>query len=207
MLFYPKTSGYIEIADIDDWYSTCQKSLEAMERAYLAWMNNGAFGVPPINLPKRVTSQSEVKKYFDDSSKELELTGILWLVTSLEGRFRIDLRKRYGDTDFLGAKLTALRNSKAEEFLVPFEAGILDVWKDFLRNGKAIQNSLANVCVNAYGEIKPLIRLRNWLAHGRYFEAKVNPASFDISAARNAIDKLFSNCLLATQQAGITAIT
>lgn len=205
MLFHPTVSGYIDIAAVDHWYSSCQKSLDVMARAYANWMAAGAIGVPPISLPASVTSSDEVSKHFTNLSNELELAGILWLVTALEGRFRVDLRSRLRMKDFLAVRLTKLRDERGEEFLVPFEAGILEAWKEFLRNA-GVQQSLQDVCVNGYGQIKPLIKLRHWLAHGRYWDAKINVEAFDIASARNAIDALFKNFSQAALQVRIPAI-
>ena len=204
MLFAPNAQGYIDHAVVLDWFSTCSDAISKQKSTVINWLANGGLSPVPVNLPDAAlyATPEYLEQYFSEVLRELELSAVLWLVTYCEGRLRVDLRGRLKDTDFLAAQMKKLHDSKNEEFLIPLvDDGILDCWKSFMRH--QVPQPQQDKCVHALGAIKSSIKLRHWLAHGRYWDAKLNISDFEIASVNGVLSKFFDGLAVAVSTTGI----
>lgn len=204
MLFTAGQKQYIDPEVVADWFQMCASALLAQENLVKQWFSRGAIGNAPAPLPKHLkfAPQEQLAKYFSDVYKELELSAILWAVTACESRLRIDLRARLVDNDFLATQMRNISNAKSKEFLVPLvDLGIFDCWKLFMRQQI---NSDSNVA--ALGAVKPLILLRHWLAHGRYWEPTNSAANQPFATVLSVVLRFYDALADSAQRGGIRAL-
>lgn len=105
---------------------------------------------------------TEVKEHFSNLSRENELSFCLNLIAATEARLRMDYKIR--STEKLKDDLSRdFRNSYQEHGdKVSLEAIILEGWKERHPEHKAY-----------ISEYKSVLKLRHWLAHGRYWVPKI----------------------------------
>jgi len=139
-------------------YGVSQNSLIAYRASILANFKAGKA------LPAHFTGMRErqFEEYFEQCRKELDYVTCLQLLSAIEAILRLD---------FLGRVNKLRPNSKIDQafrdifevktFKVNLEEDILDKWKEY-----------KPACVNEIGTLKQILRFRNWLAHGRYWQPR-----------------------------------
>lgn len=208
MLLYAPGQTYLDPDAVFQWFQLCAAALDSHKAAFRQWFIQGMIGPPPSALPTALVgaaSDDEIAEHFDACLRELELSTVLWLVTACEGRLRVDLRSRIKDKDLLATRLQMARASRPKEFLVPLEdEGIFDAWKDFIR--AEVPNPLQDQAVNAMGSVKPLIDVRHWLAHGRYWQSKVDVGAQTPATVRKTIQKFFAALVQVANASGVRTL-
>lgn len=178
---------------IDDkviaWHDVCLSGLLGEHGIAKKAVTSGASLTPPLKkaLPS-YASQSEINRYFDSSAQEVSISATLTLIAAMEALVRFDAKSRStrpshnGD---LGAKLKIFYGQASADWHVPLsQGGILDAWKFYAHQAGA--QSLQN----AIGTFNDLMKLRHWVAHGRYWTLKRPISHFTPSKVAMAIEKL-----------------
>lgn len=121
------------------------------------------FGNPHAD-PARFTgaSPADVARDLHERLAELELSQSLILLAAIEASFRIDFEKRCAGRKRakLAKTFRQIRKTRGER--IRLEEDILETWK--------AEGSLSRALI---GDIKGALKLRHWLAHGRYWTAKL----------------------------------
>ena len=119
--------------------------------------------IPPVLLPDEVPN--EVKHRL----AELERQSTLTFVASIEGLFRFDLLNSQRPKGTIKRGLRRLRREAraAGRRGVQWKT-LMDFWAEHV--GAA----------GAFGQYVEVIRYRNWLAHGRYYEPRPQFGTFDL---------------------------
>ena len=207
MLFAASSAGYIDAGVVYDWYAVVSNALDHRIAAFDQWFSLGSIGKPPGTIPSFLlfAPQARVRDYFVEARKELDLTGVLWLLTSLEGRLRADLARRLQDHDYLANRFKGLRDARSEQFLIALvDDGIFDCWKDFIRLYTPQVDQEKKV--QAIGALRPLIQLRHWLAHGRYWHPKLRPDLQTPALVLRLVSEFFSALSTSTAEGQIRPI-
>jgi hypothetical protein len=111
----------------------------------------------------------EVNRYFDNSEDELERLVCLDLISATEAFLRIDFNNRVEkkDKSDIGKIFRLLNKKKGNK--ISLEEEIIESWK--VTTGDII-----------FSNFLGLLKYRHWLAHGRYWTAKLGREySFDIA--------------------------
>lgn len=146
---YPRQS-----IDIDE-VATYRQDVEDALRLYY-----GSAASNPRFIGYSIT---ELNNELDARLAELELSSTLILLSCVEAAFQIDYRLRCyrGPIDNLSTAFRRL--NKRSKKRVNLDPNILDAWK-----------KQTNVSTALLGELKAAFKLRHWIAHGRYWDAKVS---------------------------------
>jgi len=117
-----------------------------------------------MNVPEKFIgySTTELEEYFTNEIRELGITMCLNLIASIEAKFRKDYLKRAYDRnkDENSAFLRKIYGEKNK--YASLEEDILEAWKMLQPSSKAL-----------ISEYKGVLGFRHWLAHGRYWIAKL----------------------------------
>lgn len=161
-----------------DWLDFCSHRLWQTRQLIFSALPSGV-------LPPRISAAaeslvqltaSEIDEYFDYCQLELDLFTILALLASMEAKIRMDAKKRYRTKgNKLSNRLSILFRKTKQLWKVPlYESGILEEWKRYIQTGLSIPSSDKNRLVGDIGKFKELLRIRNWVAHGRYWPLQLN---------------------------------
>lgn len=160
--------------EIVDHYADCRSAL----RTY--------FSRPEDNLARfGDCSAEEIALDLRKRLAELELTQSLVLLATIEAAFRIDFAKRCtGPKKIpLGKEFRSLKRTKGDR--VGLDQDILEAWK-----------TSGILAASLISEIRGAMNLRHWLAHGRYWPARLG-RRYDFDSLVNLSDALnYSGILL-----------
>ena len=111
-------------------------------------------------LPETVQTIDEVDNYFDKSERNLEHLVCLDLITATEAIIRLDyLNRRKGKRKILLAKtFNEIYKKKGDR--PSLKGDLIEAWQNTLSKEKRY-----------FSDFKGLLIYRNWLAHGRYWNA------------------------------------
>lgn len=171
-------SGYNQnINDIINWFNI-QKS------AMYYYKNNIITNLSENHdLPKEFFgfSLKELEDYFKYLYEELENVTCLSLLSAVEANLRMDyLNRVYGKKkDKLSRKFREIYKEKGDR--ISLEEDILQTWVKNYPNFKTI--------ISNY---KSTLKYRNWLAHGRYWIAKLE-REYDVDTIYSISDNIISN--------------
>lgn len=173
--------GTLDPDEILDWLNVCSISLDKERRQALALM---PLGKP---LPSHIAvlfsngaTVADVETYFSSAQVELNLAAVLTLAASIEARIRLDANRRcVADPTDLGKRLKFLRNAARTAWGVPFyDEGIMDAWKAFVGTLTSLpQKEIAQLKTHI-GNLKDVLNIRHWVAHGRYWELTRGPQAY-----------------------------
>lgn len=106
----------------------------------------------------------EIKGQFGQSLKELKYAAMLGLISAIEAAFRIDhqIRLEGKKKDEISQKFLQLAQEKKSQWS-KFGDDILDTWMDLPSNEQFKETIIT---------LKGMLRLRDWLAHGRCWERR-----------------------------------
>lgn len=107
-------------------------------------------------------SIAELNNELDARLAELEISSSLILLSCVEAAFQVDYRLRCykGPVDNLSTEFRKL--NKRSKKRVNLDPDILNAWK-----------KQTDVSTELLGQLKAAFKLRHWIAHGRYWDAKV----------------------------------
>lgn len=160
----------LSLADSWNWYEF-QRTLLGEERARVlaatptsakTLRNSRYFGM----------SHVELKGLFDFQSIELGQLAMLGMLACAEGSLRLEFddRVRAKKKDPISRRFRAVARKRKDR--IRLEEDILDQWR---------QDGTTRI-KSAIGEFKGALMLRHWLAHGRYWPAKLGRAAGYIPA-------------------------
>lgn len=119
----------------------------------------------------------DIEEFFDRQRNELEFLAMLSLLAATEAAIRVDFIVRVQDRwkDQASRRFREISRRRPED-RIRLEEDILEPWKDLVPTTKG-----------PIGYFKGALKLRHWLAHGRYWNAKLgrtySPGDvYDISA-------------------------
>jgi hypothetical protein len=153
--------------DLWGWYEF-QRALIGEEKGRVLDALNAALG-PATNRYAGKTP-AELKDDFAYQQSELDQLMMLGLLTATKASLRVDfvLRVRYRKKDALSREFrNADKATKHRIEKIRLEADILDAWR---KHGGSARRK------NAIGQFKGVLKLRHWLAHGRYWRPKLGRA-------------------------------
>lgn len=175
--------GYRPIDDCVSWFETCRDALAREHQVIRQAAGTGA------QVPERYLNLTvdELDDLIQHDQEELVLATIVTIVASTEARLRVDAARRKNIAgDHVGVRLTRLIASAREEWMVPYrDEGLLDAWRDGLRDLRGTESE-----INAIGHFKPLINIRHWIAHGRYFSVSQFNAHGKVQSAYDRAEKM-----------------
>ena len=149
------------IVSVWDWYDAVLSILlrdEARIRASVATASGGLADVPERFVGMTV---SEIDGYYSDKRQELDWVTCLELLAATEAALRVDFHIRVDKRlkDLLTRRFREVRKKhKKRPLQIRLVEGILDSWGDVEPDKKTV-----------IGEFKGALKLRHWLAHGRYW--------------------------------------
>jgi hypothetical protein len=144
------STGQLRAGAIVDQYLDCRNALLVY------------FSQPSLN-PSRFAGMTllEVREELSRSLSELDLTHSLVLLAAIEALFRVDFERRCSLRlkDDLSRTFRDWKRSRGNR--IRFEEDLLEAWKK--------QGGLSS---NLVSDIRGAMKLRHWLAHGRYWTLK-----------------------------------
>lgn len=165
---------HLSISEIVEHHRDCRSAL----RFY--------FGMP-YSDPARfaLLAPSEIDRNLADRLDELDLSQSLVVLAAIEAMFRVDFEKRVNERKRDPLSRAFRKISQARGKRVSFDEDILETWK--------ASGMIASATVS---EIRGAMNLRHWLAHGRYWSAKLG-RRYDFASLIDLADALAnSNKLL-----------
>lgn len=107
-------------------------------------------------------TSEDVDELFREQRERLDTIVMFELLATTEGALRIDFQGRVDrrEKDPVSRRFREL--SKKYDHRIQLEEHILDTWKELDPRAK-----------KAVGNFRAALRLRNWLAHGRYWTPKL----------------------------------
>jgi len=142
-----------------DWYEFQSRILaDEHARVFLAFRG----GAIPQDSRFFALTHDEIDGFFDEHRRELDYLVMLDLLTSAEAAIRIDFSARVEERrkDPVSRRFRYLSRQQREK--ISLEQHILKTWKTLVPNTKS-----------AIGDFLGALRLRDWLAHGRYWNPKL----------------------------------
>ncbi len=164
----PRAASPQSINDVRDWYEACVESLAHHRAAVRAALRAGT----PTESRFLGMTAADVDAHFAALRRNLDLLTIVDLIATGEAALRADYRRRLdrGRRDALSQAYRAFHRSlrtPQQRRRPPFdEHGILDA----LRDSAAVDRHLVT-------DFRDALRLRHWIAHGRYWKPSLDSAA------------------------------
>ncbi len=188
MLFHTPTDQSTTL--VRDWNALCFSAIEKEHGEACDRLLNGR----PIQtfLERHPTKRSTnaLRKHFDASYAEIDLSSILYIVAGTEARVRDDATRRMvRGSDPLGRSLARFYDLRKRKRNISFKEDILEAWKIYarrqLRPGRDV-----DACVHAIGEFTEAWEIRHWIAHGRNWDVCRPVLGKAVDNAAKAADNL-----------------
>lgn len=166
----------LEPDEVLNWRALCTSGLER-ERANVCTCLLGSSPIPAylVDALQGATSNG-VDSYFTSCNQELDLSAVLTLIAAAEARIRLDAKRRTqasAGTNVLTGRLSLLFSMAGDDRAVPlYERGIMEAWKDYTATLSAISAQDQDRIRTCIGGLKDVLRVRHWVAHGRYWELR-----------------------------------
>lgn len=140
------------------WFQEGLRGLRLRENELLA----GSFTPSELEPHLLGLSTEELKALFSDYRAELDAAAALALMASTEAALRADYQNRISRKlkDPVSREFRNLRKSRKNR--IRLDEDILGVWAD---RGRARRSAVA--------EFRGVLNYRDWLAHGRYWKARL----------------------------------
>ena len=197
--------GRLDPAEIVEWHSICVSGLEH-ERGvvYDCLINRSPLPRYADKSPLMGATETELSQYFSSCRDELDLSAIMFLFASAEARIRLDAQARHHHTDLLAGRINFLKKKYAEYKYIPlYENGIADAWKDYAATLSWTSNQERDRIIGGIGNFKAVAPIRNWVAHGRYFEIGGCVKRYSVLTVSGAIDILYESLNKIAKQGGL----
>lgn len=143
----------------------------------------------PVPLAILGMTESEVRKFYEAMRRELDASVCLMLLAEAEAVLRVDYKvriserkkddvsRKFRDID-KSAKARATKNG-GKKARVRLDLDLLDTWVE-----------TTPACKSAVSAFRGVLKLRHWLAHGRYWVPHL-PANYSAADAFAIADALF----------------
>jgi hypothetical protein len=160
-----------------DWHALCTAGLDQERRTVRERLLTQSpipeylSAVFPVG-----TESDEIDSYFASCRQELDLSVVLTLIAAAEGRIRLDARRRvnanaHAGSDQLAGRLKLLFSGADNDWAVPlYESGIMEAWKEYTATLPSIPEQDKDRIRTCIGRLKDMLRVRHWVAHGRYWK-------------------------------------
>jgi hypothetical protein len=144
----------LSIGEIETFFDITERSL----RSYYDQGNPIFTGYTPDELINELDSRIE----------ELDRCTTLTAIAAIEAHVRVDFLQRcyFKNKDDLSRKFRALHQTKGPNVSLPDD--ILTLWKDYICSKSLIS------------DLRSVLNYRHWLAHGRYWVAKLGRDKYDL---------------------------
>lgn len=160
------------ISEICDWNALCSTATFTEQRMVEGLLQEGA-ALPAYGSQQLAfCTVTELRKHFEASRTEINLSSVLYMVAATEARIRFDATSRVngGSSDPLGTALRNLYTARQTAWSVPLrDNGILEAWKTYARMHLTPSDQV-DVCVISLGNWATALDIRHWVAHGRYWQ-------------------------------------
>lgn len=192
MLFdQPET---LEPNDVLDWHALCAAGL-IRERKYAYGCLQDQTPLPAylVNALPVGATKAEIDLYFKSCQQELELSTVLTLIAGAEARVRLDAQQRaHPSANALAGRLALLQSQAAQDWGVPlYEAGIMDAWKNHVGTLTGLSQKERDRILTAIGGFKDVLRVRHWVAHGRYWQLRRDIGSYPPATVAQTVTSLY----------------
>ena len=147
-----------------NWYEF-QRALIGEEKGRVLDVLTAGLGPAPNRYVGKTAA--ELATDFEFQISELDQLTILGLLTATEGSLRVDFIHRAWNKlkdDVSREFRKAFKKTEKRTERIRFEADILDTWLDHTASARIKK---------AIGDFKGALKLRHWLAHGRYWRPKL----------------------------------
>lgn len=131
----------------------------------------------------QMMTESEVETERDENYMELSREASMAILAFVESLFRTDfiIRCELKKSDKLSKRYRHTYNPTKRIYTYSYNDVVLDGWVEYLPEVK-----------NLINELKEANNYRNWLAHGRYWQFKDNPAKYKIEKIRDLAHRIQS---------------
>ena len=190
MLF--STPSAQTIGEIRDWNALCSAATFTEQREAEKLLQVGVALPAYVGQRLAFCTVTELRKYFDASRAEIDLSSVLYMVAATEARIRFDATSRASgsSTDPLGKALGILYGARQTAWSVPLrDNGILEAWKTYARM-HLTQSAQIDTCVDGIGNWASALDIRHWVAHGRYWQLTRRITSSTVADIATATDSL-----------------
>jgi len=148
----------LSIESIKNWYDDHDQAIKDFKNKVVEAIVNSK---PTVDLFKfKAFTVDDVDKYFSDSKQELENLVCFNLISATEAKLRVDYTIRVKEKDKSGIGRIFRDFHKRKGKRISLEEHIIEVWKK--ETGEKI-----------FGDFLGILNFRHWLAHGRYWNAKL----------------------------------
>lgn len=165
-------------SEIMEWYASVKRALAAHESAICAAIDE----LRPAPAEFLGLTADEVSERFDEVRAELELATVLLLLTESEAVLRVDYLARAYEKrkDAVSRALREVHRERGPH--ARLDEDLLETW---LTCEPASSGGIR--------EYRGLLKLRNWLAHGRYWSPKLGRAhdAYDAEIVHEVIGRMF----------------
>ncbi len=158
--------GQSDLEPVWRWYEV-QRDLIVEESTRVQAVFSGAIAapllVPPLNARYQGMDSDELDKFFKEQRERLDPIIMLELLATTEGALRVDFHKRVEERgeDLISREF--VKFAKERGVRIRLDGDILETWK-------AIDSRTRN----AVRSFRGALRLRHWLAHGRFGAPKLD---------------------------------
>jgi hypothetical protein len=184
----------LEPNDVLDWHALCAAGL-IRERQHAYWCLQDQNPLPAYlanALPVGAT-KAEIDLYFKSCQQELDLSTVLTLIAGAEARVRLDAQQRArSSANALAGRLALLQSQAAQDWGVPLhETGIMDAWKNHVGTLTGLSQKERDRILTAIGGFRDVLRVRHWVAHGRYWQLQRDIGSYPPATVAQTVTALY----------------
>ena len=166
------SGDHLDLIEIATFYGDTEKGLQLFH----------TLGQPFFAPRFSSMTPTEVMRNFEERILELDRVASMSILAAVEAAFRIDYLHRVYERprDDISRAMRALY--QAVENKASLEDQILNIWRD---------NSTG--AARIISDLKGALKYRHWLAHGRYWEAKMGREKYDFQTIYQLADTVFAS--------------